>query len=405
MKRLILWMLVWMMVSGAALADSFVLEDSGNLRYDVETFTADVPSALRECLSRTPFAADEVICGAVLGYYYRNLEDTPIRHALLAVQHGETRLLLAAEQKQGVWDLWPASATLLPRTEDFTITVVPVYGLLNAAKETISRAQLTVQVGDAQFRLSVGNMMMEMNSRSCELDQYYRLDSAGNGILMTHSGTGQYTVKEIRDGQYQQASTYDVCWPAAVSLLDGDAFPATEMEMAAWAAQHPFTEDATAYIFGANLRQKATGKSASLGQYHYAPLVIFGEEPGTQFPWYHVRIGDTEGWVSGNYVARPGDPGRSSNYLSAQSTPLRVLLTSRDAFLYADMSGKVKQELSAGAGALVLAEADGWYHVVLAEKGQWTASADSVYGYLKAADVQLFEDWLQAEYGFPAHRK
>ena len=403
-KRILALTFVLCLLVSSALADTFSLEDNRNLRYDVETFTTDIPSGLREAFAQTPFAADEVICGAVVGYYYHNLSETPTRHGLMAVRHGETRLLLAAEQKKGVWDIWPASETLLRDGEDFAITVTPLYGRYSAGEEIIASALLTVDYGADQFLLSVGDMM-SAPSRICELHQYRRLDASGDGLILQQKSAGHLFAQIMENGQKQREEypedmpgNYMLRWPEDAAYIDGDTFPTTEEALAAWAAAHPLREDVT-YIFGANLRQRATSKSASLGKYHYAPLTILGQEEGTEFPWYHVRIGDTEGYVSGNYVASPDDPIRTNNFVGAQSTPLRVAKAVPGASLYADMSGKVKQALPDGASALILAEADGWYHVALAQEGEWYAADDAVYGYLRARDVQVYESWLQMKYG------
>lgn len=404
MKRILALTFVLCLLAASALADSFSLEDNRNLRYDVETFTTDIPAGLREAFAQTPFAADEVICGAVVGYYYHNLSETPTRHGLMAVRHGETSLLLAAEQKKGVWDIWPASETLLRDGEDFAITAVPVYGIYSYGGETIARVLPTVDYGEDAFLLSVGDTM-EKPSRVCRLFRYQRLDETGDGLILHQDLAGHIFAQIVENGEPLREAYpadgpghYTLRWPEDAAYIDGDTFPTTEEALAAWAAAHPLREDVT-YIFGANLRQRATSKSASLGKYHYAPLTILGQEEGTEFPWYHVRIGDTEGYVSGNYVASPDDPIRTNNFVGAQSTPLRVAKAVPGASLYADMSGKVKQVLPDGASALILAEADGWYHVALAQEGEWYAADDTVYGYLRARDVQVYESWLQMKYG------
>lgn len=404
MKQLMVLFVILCLCIVPAMAETYSLEDGRNLRFDVETFDATIPADLQEAIADTPFASDEVLCGAVLGYYYHNLQTTPIRHALIAVQHGENRLLLAAEQKMGVWDIWPASETLLRDGEDFAITVTPLYGRYSAGEEIIASALLTVDYGADQFLLSVGDMM-SAPSRICELHQYRRLDASGDGLILQQKSAGHLFAQIIENGQKQREEypedmpgNYTLRWPDDAAYIDGDIFPTTEEALAAWAAAHPLREDMS-YIFGANLRQRATSKSASLGKYHYAPLTILGQEPGTEFPWYHVRIGDTEGYVSGNYVADPDDPIRTNNFIGAQCTPLRVAKAAPGANLYADMSGAVKQSLPEGASALILARADGWYHVALAQEGEWYAADDAVYGYLREKDVQVYESWLQMKYG------
>ena len=410
MKKWLVLLVVVCLCIASAQAETFSLEDGRNLRYDVQTFTTDLPSGLREAFAQTPFASDEVLCGAVVGYYYHNLGETPTRHALIAVQHGENRLLLAAEQKKGAWDVWPASETLLRDGADFSMTVTPLYSKFAADQEIIASALLTVDYGDDQFLLSVGDLMSEP-SRICRLYRYQRLDASGDGLVIRQQSGGHFFAQVMKDGQKQREEypadlpgNYFVRWPEDAAFIDGDAFPTTEEALAAWAAEYPLGEDATCYIYGANLRQRATSKSASLGKYHYAPVTIMGQEPGTEFPWYHVRIGDTEGWVSGNYLARPGDPVREYNYLGAQTTPLRVAQAAPGANLYADMSGAVKQTLPEGTSALILAQAEDWYHVALAQEGEWYAADDAVYGYLRAKDVQVYESWLQRKYGIASNQ-
>lgn len=149
-------------------------------------------------------------------------------------------------------------------------------------------------------------------------------------------------------------------------------------------------------IWGANLRTEPTSRSRSLGMYHVALAQVLGQKPGTEVPWYHVRVGETEGYVSGRYAAFPAD---WANFVRRASVPCPVAETDGGP-LMADMDGGAMCTLEAGRRLLVLAETeDGWLHVfVPKDEPDGTLDQPGIYGYLRREDVTL---WLGAEPVFP----
>ena len=145
-------------------------------------------------------------------------------------------------------------------------------------------------------------------------------------------------------------------------------------------------------IWGANLRTEPTSRSRSLGMYHVALAQVLGQEPGTEVPWYHVRVGETEGYVSGRYVAFPAD---WANFVRRASVPCPVAETDGGP-LMGEMDGGALCTLEAERRLLVLAETeDGWLHVFVPEdEPDGTLDQPGTYGYLRREDVTL---WLGAE--------
>ena len=153
-------------------------------------------------------------------------------------------------------------------------------------------------------------------------------------------------------------------------------------------------------MFAANLRERPTGKSKSLGVYHKAPAVVLDSAPGTQRPWYQLRIGDTVGWMSGVYVVNnPYDV----NHGLAQVVPPSIAQCRKEASLYLSPSGQVKQTLPAGTAMHIIADCDGWYHVVLPQGDiSWKLDAGGIYGYVRKNEVLVYESLLGMKFGTPA---
>lgn len=140
-----------------------------------------------------------------------------------------------------------------------------------------------------------------------------------------------------------------------------------------------------AYTNGANLRLEPTQASASLGMYNAGtPLTLLGDEvQGKQYPWLHVRIGSTEGWMSRNYLIEQ----------AVQDYPLPMGRTAASCPLYASPEeSEASMVLPAGTTFHILTETQGLYHVcipaVAADAGyqfvdiSWEAARDGLYGYI-----------------------
>lgn len=186
-------------------------------------------------------------------------------------------------------------------------------------------------------------------------------------------------------------------WLAERTRLDSLCFTAGEARRLEEESRAAFEGTDLCLVWGANLRTEPTSRSRSLGMYHVALAQVLGQKPGTEAPWYHVRVGETEGYVSGRYVAFPAD---WANFVRRASVPCPVAETDGGP-LMADMDGGgALCVLEAGERLLVLAETeDGWLHVFVPEDDlDGTLDQPGTYGYLRREDVTL---WLGGEPVFP----
>jgi hypothetical protein len=191
---------------------------------------------------------------------------------------------------------------------------------------------------------------------------------------------------ELRFGDQQQ---YVV---AANRLIDPRTFaefPTSYQAAARWAEASwaGVLADGRSLIWGANLRQRPTGSSPSLGKYVVAMAEVLDQQPGKIWPWVKVRIGETVGWVSGNYVAAPENRQRFAAHCggvegAVASAPVRL-------YRQPDMSAP-SVEVPQGSWMQVLAEtADGWLHVLVTGDGpDLRPEARGAYGYVRADAVE-----------------
>jgi uncharacterized protein YgiM (DUF1202 family) len=122
--------------------------------------------------------------------------------------------------------------------------------------------------------------------------------------------------------------------------------------------------------------------------------------PGSEYPWYHVRAGLAEGYMSGNYVTY-GDSANIADTVSI-STPLHVAKTKKACALRKGtgwLDGTV-MDLNAGTKMHVIAVVGDWLHVVVPQgEPGWMMDVNGTDGYVKASDVlqagtSLQLDWM-----------
>ena len=146
-------------------------------------------------------------------------------------------------------------------------------------------------------------------------------------------------------------------------------------------------------VWGANLREKPTGSSRSLGEYHVALAEVLDQKPGKAQPWYRVRIGNAEGWMSGPYVVDPID---QEGFAHNGSLGIPWAETQAECPLYASMDKNSSLfTLPAQAFMQVLAQTeDGWAHVLVTDQPQdFSLSAPGTYGYVRTDALSLHSPW------------
>lgn len=246
--------------------------------------------------------------------------------------------------------------------------------------------------------------------RYCRLNGYVYENADTGAFFQIDSKTGDAGVSchwyrmtsRASAGQAATVSYTPVLLPLFLDFWDISAFPRTEA--AFYEAEGDVLPDGLGVVTGVRLRRETSTRSDILGDYFSGVTVeVLEELPGDPYPWYHVRIGRTEGYMSGIYVAYPGSVCSMEPLQNESSLPPMAAATV-DTALKAGTGwfDKTLADLPAGTRLRVLAEQGDWLHVTVADGPMgWLALTDGLEdGYVKAADVRMAAteaqlDWME----------
>lgn len=246
--------------------------------------------------------------------------------------------------------------------------------------------------------------------RYCRLNGYVYENADTGAFFQIDSKTGDAGVSchwyrmtsRASAGQAATVSYTPVLLPLFLDFWDISAFPRTEA--AFYEAEGDVLPDGLGVVTGVRLRRETSTRSDILGDYFSGVTVeVLEELPGDPYPWYHVRIGRTEGYMSGIYVAYPGSVCSMEPLQNESSLPPMATATV-DTALKAGTGwfDKTLADLPAGTRLRVLAEQGDWLHVTVADGPMgWLALTDGLEdGYVKAADVRMAAteaqlDWME----------
>jgi len=209
----------------------------------------------------------------------------------------------------------------------------------------------------------------------------YRYTNA-DGFCCTLNSGRMYT---------EQSDCFVPCSAWLGNWPDLGLFPKNEKEVAAFALSRWEGIHGRSLVWGAHLREKPTSSSRSLGRLHVVLAEVLEQKPGKTHPWYRVRIGQTEGWVSGPYVV---DAGESRNFAFNASLGTPWAVTRAECMLYsAADGGEASGMLPAGTFMQVLAEAENGRALVLVtdEPQNFRLDAPGRSGYVRMEDVEIHQ--------------
>ncbi len=384
MKKLVVLLLLLLWPAVAARGESWTVDTPYNPIYYVETFGNALPEMAKAALAGTPFAEDKAVRGVMVTEQYKDTQQMNRRFLLLAAEHQSVTMLIEGlELPESGWQVWAATETFLRGDESFAISARPRYD--NQGR--VMMVWPTVEYGQEVFYIGGYEGYSYVYA-------YENLDEQGNGIRVMSGFPGySYEYSRMEQGVVAGETTYFCAEkPARLDLLDADDFPCNleKLAMGAEAWERIEANLDTYYAQGANLREKPTGKSRSLGVYRGAVAEKLDAAPGTQHPWYKLRIGDTVGWMSGKYVICG----------EKMMTPPAVARCNADTSLYLSPGDQVKQTLPAGTAVHIIADCDGWYHVVLPREDiTWKLDGQGTYGYVRMTDVTEYTTLLNMKHG------
>lgn len=375
---LVLFLVMCLLVSGAKAAQDYTLGDPQRGDYYTCTdFDGQMPADVAEIFSSLLRAGDEVLCGSRGQLRNSNIQSIRQDTIVMAVRREGKILLLGAYKRDGDWETCVETDSFIPEDMFFDITYLPSEGGENWGFSSGH----TIVCGNESYRIKV-----EQNGR-IHWYCYMKENPDGSKYYMeTYSTSLSYY--QILDGEKIDFGNLRCSVPTVLAAWTMDAIPKDHMDQQIWAADYqPFVNSGEGYISAVNVREQPTSKSRSLGVYS-AKVRVVGKQAGTQAPWVHVRFGDTEGWVSGQYFLDGSefDP-RFYGFFMAYDPFARA---DKEIALYVSAGGAEKARIPAGTVMHVFHQDEEWLHVIIPDREiNWQTNWNGTYGFVRRDDVTV----------------
>ena len=374
--------MLFLMLMGIAYADTYELDDGTNGYYICEEFDGEMSEYAAQIFADLVWATDEVISGALFEEHYRTRPDMKGRGgALVAVRRDGKILLMSANTNGKGWTAAIETDSFLPPDALFSLNCEP--------KNHFVHLTLDYQGVSYEIRTSAEG--------GAYLFRYNWLDDQGNGLNMSCNG-GMFVLNRKASNGTDEKLCDAVAVPDRLAAWKADELPRTVESLMAFGQEHPMElEDDEAYTISVNLRESATGKSKTWGEYT-AKVEILGQKPGNDAPWYNVRVGNLEGWVSGVYVHGRNTVDKSKLY----TLPVMVHPVGRTKVqtpLLDTHGGNVIMQLNTDSYVHVLGERDGYMHVIVPHgELNWQTDWDGTYGFVRKEDIVVGISRTDARY-------
>lgn len=368
-------------------------------------FLGEIPLGLAQAFAHPKLEGWLSLCGALLTVDKSEKTPLPVERGLAAFAKGEERLLVALYRKSSTdaWSVSPVGVNALMKNRDFFITYDG------------QKSQFIIEYPISGFESESFGCALHFEGGAnytqplCKLYDYRRTNREnGSGVIIdgegneSQAGCYWYHIISYQEGSPAKEEIAPAIFPGYLDFINAEQFPKSAEECRAAAAKSYTLPDGYGLTSGVHLRAETSSHSADLGMYEPGTLVqVLKTLPGSQFPWYHVRAGLAEGYMSGSYVTY-GNSSDVANVLSL-SRLLRVAKANKACALKKGtgwLDGSVK-DIDAGTKMHVIAVLGDWLHVVIPQ-GEigWMMDVNGTDGYVKASDVtqaatsaQL--DWME----------
>ena len=375
------------------------------LNVTVTEYLGDTPDALTQAFSHPLLTGWESLSGAMLSCERigENIQATD--RGLTAFGKGDKRLLvmLIRGPKDTEWRIIPVGEQALLRNRDFYITA-------NADKFEFTIEYPISGVESESFRcelMAVGTEDAPM--RLLKLLEYRYDNHATGSIILVKSSLRPtdgtpfwFHVTTYTSGQPIQREIIPALATSYLDLIDVELFPKNADACRQAAMNGPKIPYDYGVVSGVHLRSKPSSRSDDLGTYASSTLVkVLETLPGDPMPWYRVRIGQTDGYMSSNYVRFETTEDKISAL--SQYIPLKVAKATMAIELKSGTGWTDKKimDLPQGTKMHVVAAIGDWLHVIIPQ-GQisWIMDIEGTGGYVNADDVvqaasSIQLDWLE----------
>lgn len=382
-----------------------VVKDRGmSWTFTATEFLGETPSGLTQAFAHPKLEGWTCLCGALLTVEKPEKNSQLMERGLAAFAKGEERLLAALYRKSpaDAWSVSPVGGNALLKNRDLYISYdgqksafIIEYPISGFDSECF-RCQLAFS-GRANYTQPL-----------CKLIDYSRTNREnGSGVIIDNdggklqAGVYWYHIITYQAEKPAKEEIIPAIFPDYLDFIDAAQFPKSAEECQQAAAKSFILPEGYGITSSVHLRAQTSSHSADLGMYEPGTLVkVLETLPGNEYPWYHVRAGLAEGYMSSNYVTY-GDSASIADTVSI-STPLHVAKTKKACALRKGtgwLDGTV-MDLNAGTKMHVIAVVGDWLHVVVPQgEPGWMMDVNGTDGYVKASDVlqagtSLQLDWM-----------
>ena len=379
MKRIFSLVLLMLSVSISVQAETYSFEPEGSaFWYEAYDFMGELPEELPDVFSSILLPQDLILSGArKKTVWSNNPEQTRFDEVLFSVERDGKVLFIVGYWQDDIWTVAVESDCFLTTDSEHQIRIIPNYmdGELQYLEAAIVAGQETYWI-----RIEEGAL--------AKLDRYQVMNDDMVGSLVSVS-SGLFYFEIDGDEKRPLMINQSCIFPSRIAAWTADALPKSYVEVQKWYDEKSihFLKEDQAFICDVNLRSQATSNSESLGYYDVARVTIMGSQPGKRYPWYHVEMGNIEGWVSGDYLVNFDDIAMYARCFGAAETVLPYAAACADVSLRNRPNESIIKDIPAGTIMRIITEKDGWLHVVLQEHDDWQVDWDSMYGYVKADEV------------------
>ena len=375
---LALLLVLCLVISGAQASQEYALGDPqrGDY-YTCVDFDGTMPGDVAGIFASLMRDGDEVICGTRGQLRSTGLQEIRREWIVMAVRREGRALLMGAYRRDGDWETCVETDSFMPADCAFDITSLPE----EDGENWSVFAGPAIVCGNESYRLEV------QPGGRITWNCYTKENPDGSRYYMQAYSTG-LSYYQVMHGQKLDFGHERCSVPPVLAAWTMDMIPKNQMDQKIWAADYqPFVNSGEGYICGVNLRTKPTGSSGSLGKYS-AKVKVLGSQPGTQAPWIHVRFGDTEGWVSGDYFLDGSEyDGRFYSMFMAYDPYARA---DEEIALYGNAGGAEKARIPAGTLMHVFHQDGDWLHVIIPDRPvDWQTNWNGTYGFVRRSDVTV----------------
>lgn len=359
-------------------------------------FSAGLEPDLMNALADAGFTGDPLICGVMCETYQkRDQDEWRSQWAVMVLLHeGKSLMIYGTRDFRNGWFPWtltPASEIFLPAGEQTDLRALPL------------RDMRTGEITDVLPAIVMGQTTYYLTKRGGRL--YSIRTEEGNGamteIFYRENGQAQATV--WRNGQEQETYNARFLWPLSLEFWRIQDVPVDISGLKAFESAHPLpSAEEYGVATGGNFRAEATGASESLGYIVCARVRVLGSKQGSQYPWYHVTLGDMEGWISFPYLNQVSSA-NGEDILNDWAQVQGVGMLQRDEALRTSPGGGSSETLAAGRMVHILLRQNGYYYVSIPQgEISWHQEDGAAFGWVKTDALKTYTSPLQARYGMGA---